>query len=146
MKLNFKFYSYTLKLLLAICLLNSVEPFCYETSYSSLVYFPSETLLIRNFNKFSDIYSNCFISNLSTVKHVLIHPQKSLIIDESFNLQKIFSLEQEQNLTDVTLANIKGFNINRKNLSETKFLLGLTHSVFNFYSNEMLNDECNSNF
>jgi hypothetical protein len=112
---------------------------CKETRYASLVnYVESEIIIFSNFHNFTDLYNNCFIKNLTSMtenlSHLNIFPNQELIIDKTFDLEKIFLPTQILKISDLSIANIKGIDVNMNSLSEGNFLIQLSHSSLDFYS------------
>ena len=113
------------------------SPPCTNSKYASQRQVPSlniQLLVFSNFAQFTDIYTNCLAQNQTKLNHIQFFPKKKLIINDEFSLEKILKPSQINQIADMSVANIKGIDLNKTSLSLNKhFLFAFYYSSLDFY-------------
>ena len=107
-------------------------------------------LILSDFSSFNQLNFNC--TNPINMSQFTIYPNKQIILDKSFDLQKLNIIQKPgQFIFTIRLFNFKGFEIAAdpfrqifKNLKRNQFIEIAVHkSNFDFFiSNISLNDHC----
>ena len=116
---------------------SETSPPCTNSKYASQRQVSSlniQLLVFSNFAQFTDIYTNCLAQNQTKLNHIQFFPKKKLIINDEFSLEKILKPSQINQIADMSVANIKGIDLNKTSLSLNKhFLLSFYYSSLDFY-------------
>ena len=108
--------------------------------------------IFSNFNSFSQLQLACnhTYNTTDTIKFI---PNNYLHMDREFHLDKLISRKNLFELDVLVFANLKGINIDYKSLAVSSewaerknFILVLTFSYLNIYSNKTLLNDCQSSF
>ena len=92
------------------------SPPCTNSKYASQRQVSSlniQLLVFSNFVQFTDIYTNCLAQNQTKLNHIQFFPSKKLIINDEFSLEKIRKPSQINQISDMSVANLKGIDLNK---------------------------------
>jgi hypothetical protein len=100
------------------------------------------------FGKFSDILLDCN-QTYNASEHIYIEPSIELLIDNSFQIGKLFKEDQFNLIKDINLGNIKGIDVQSKFIEssiETFILASFRFSKLDVYLNEKIlnSSQCNT--
>jgi hypothetical protein len=100
--------------------------------------------VFSNFNSFTDLHSNCN-RTYDTSSYLEFYPNRNLIIDETFDIEKIIAVKKINIVSQIQMAKIRGINVQNtyfKNLNFSEIIqLTLKFSEFNIYYGEnLIND------
>ena len=97
--------------------------------------------IFSNFNSFTDLHSNCS-RTYDTSSYVEFYPNRNLIIDETFDMEKIIVAKKINIITQIQMAKVRGINVQNtyfKNLNFSEIIqLTVKFSEFNIYYGESL--------
>ncbi len=137
------------ELLWAIFLIHSIESLNECCFNSTFAYRDNQDVLLYNFNRFDQLKFNC--TEKTQISLLLIHPNKKLILDKSFDLtgNKI-QLKEKSIYFGIRFSNLRGIDLDTSNFHDNNFLTAQEyHNVllsfeginFDFYLNETIVSE-----
>lgn len=104
-------------------------------------------LKIQNFKSFDELNFKCFIKSRTIFKSIELHPSKSLLLDNKWNLKINEHLLQRATL-EIYLINFKGIDVNSNLFSDLKsefIVLDFHFSIIEFYTNGLNIFACEKN-